>query len=249
MSADGEASATGSSQAERGGGPSVILTTYEQPRALELVLWGYANQTLSDLEIIVADDGSGPETGRVIDRVREEAALTIRRVWHEDRGFRKTESEWSPKTYKGVPFHFTNPQDGAVANVVMLHGPNGKVSAKMPKSVRLTCNGPARAIHLLSGISGWGYPYSKEKSVTMIVRLHYADGKTEEHPLLNGVHFADYIGKAHVPQSELAFMARSQQVRYLAVYPKRTEAIADIEFVKGPDRTAPVVMAVTVESP
>ena len=28
-----------------------------------------------------------------------------------------------------------------------------------------------------------------------------------------------------------------------------TEAIADIEFVKGPDRTAPVVMAVTVETP
>ncbi len=91
MSADGEASAPGPSQAERGVGPSVILTTYEQPRALELVLWGYAHQTFSDFEIIVADDGSGPETGRVIDRLREEAALTVRRVWHEDRGFRKTE--------------------------------------------------------------------------------------------------------------------------------------------------------------
>jgi len=158
-------------------------------------------------------------------------------------------SQWIPKTYKGVPFHFTDPKDGTVSNVIMLYGPKGKVSAKMPKSVRLTCNGPAKAIHLLSGMGGWGYPVSKDKSVTMIVRLHYADGTTEEHSLLNGVHFADYIGKVNVPQSELAFMARSQQVRYLAVLPKRTEAIADIEFVKGPNSSAPVVMAVTVETP
>jgi hypothetical protein len=98
-------------------------------------------------------------------------------------------------------------------------------------------------------MGGWGYPVNKGKTVTMIVRLHYADKTTEDHPLLNGVHFADYIGKVNVPQSELAFMARSQQVRYLAIHPKRTAAIADIEFIKGPDRSAPVVMAVTVETP
>jgi glycosyltransferase involved in cell wall biosynthesis len=68
-----------------------VLTTYEQPRALELVLWGYARQTRTDFEIVVADDGSGPETGEVIDRVRADTSLDIRRVWHENRGFRKTE--------------------------------------------------------------------------------------------------------------------------------------------------------------
>ena len=71
--------------------PSVILTTYEQPRALELVLWGYAGQTLRDFEIVVADDGSGPDTGAIIDRIRGEAGLEIRHVWHADTGFRKTE--------------------------------------------------------------------------------------------------------------------------------------------------------------
>ncbi|HET8656352.1 MAG TPA: glycosyltransferase [Longimicrobiaceae bacterium] len=70
---------------------SVVLSTYEQPRSLELVLWGYAVQTVHDFEVVVADDGSGPETTAAIARVRAAARLTIRHVWHEDRGFRKTE--------------------------------------------------------------------------------------------------------------------------------------------------------------
>jgi len=72
------------------GRASVILTTYEQPRALDLVLRGYARQTRPDAEIVVADDGSGPETRAVIARARE-AGLDVVHVWHEDRGFRKTE--------------------------------------------------------------------------------------------------------------------------------------------------------------
>ncbi len=71
--------------------PSVILTTYNQPRALELVLWGYVHQDFEDFGILVADDGSGAETGEVIDRMCGETDLRVRRVWHEDRGFRKTE--------------------------------------------------------------------------------------------------------------------------------------------------------------
>ncbi len=70
---------------------SVIFTTYNSPRALELVLWGFAAQTRRGFQVVVADDGSGPETREVIDRVREEAGMEIVHVWHEDRGFRKTE--------------------------------------------------------------------------------------------------------------------------------------------------------------
>jgi hypothetical protein len=82
----------------------------------------------------------------------------------------------------------------------------------------------------------------------MIVRLHYADGKTEDHPLRNGLHFADYIRRVDVPESTFAFPLRGQQIRYLAVYPRRADAISKLELVKGEDRSAPVVMAVTVES-
>lgn len=70
---------------------SVIISTYNQPRFLELVLCGYAVQTRRDFEIVIADDGSGPETAEVIERARRELGLEIRHVWHEDRGFRKCE--------------------------------------------------------------------------------------------------------------------------------------------------------------
>jgi len=83
--------------------------------------------------------------------------------------------------------------------------------------------------------------------VSMIVRLHYADGTSEEHELVNGVHIADYIRRVDVPNSEFAFDLRGQQVRYVAVTPKRSDKINTIELVKGPDQSAPIVMAVTIE--
>ena len=42
---------------------------------------------------------------------------------------------------------------------------------------------------------------------------------------------------------------RGKQVRYLAVRPDKTEPIKEIEFIKGGDVTAPIVVAVTVETP
>ena len=36
---------------------------------------------------------------------------------------------------------------------------------------------------------------------------------------------------------------------YLAVRPERQVPIAEIELIKGPDRTAPIIMAATIESP
>lgn len=157
--------------------------------------------------------------------------------------------DWSPKTIDGVPFVLVDPTQDRVANAVMLYGPNGIKAPKMPKSVTMPCNAPAKAVHLLSGVSGWGFPAEAKGTVSMIVRLKYADGKTEDHPLLNGEHFADYIRRVDVPGSKFAFPLRGQQIRYLAVYPQRQDKIESIELVKGPDRTAPVVMAVTVESP
>ncbi len=157
--------------------------------------------------------------------------------------------DWKPKTFQGVPFLLVDPQGNRTANVIMLNGPQGKFPPQMPKSVSLPCNMPAKSIHFLSGVAGWGYPASAEGSVSMIVRLHYADGNTEDHPLKNGIHFADYIRRVDVPKSQHAFALRGQQVRYLSIAPQRSEEIKQIELVKGDDATAPVVMAVTVEAP
>ena len=81
-------------------------------------------------------------------------------------------------------------------------------------------------------MSGWGFPLGEQGSVSMIVRLHYADGQTEDHPLRNGEHLADYIRRVDVPGSKFAFDLRGRQVRYLAITPARSETIAAIELVK-----------------
>jgi hypothetical protein len=102
---------------------------------------------------------------------------------------------------------------------------------------------------LLSGVSGWGFPAEPKGGVSLIVRLIYADGQREDHPLINGEHFADYIRRVDVPGSKFAYALRGQQIRYLAVYPQRPDIITQIELVKGSDNTVPVVMAVTIEAP
>ncbi len=68
---------------------SVILSTYNAPDWLEKSLWGYAMQTHRDFEIVVADDGSGPQTADRIESMRQRTGLQIRHVWHPDEGFRK----------------------------------------------------------------------------------------------------------------------------------------------------------------
>ena len=117
----------------------------------------------------------------------------------------------------------------------------------MPRQVSLPCNMLVKRLHLLSGVSGWGFPFDDAKSTSMIVRFHYADGPTEDHRLLNGVHFADYIRRVDVPESTFAFDLNGQQLRYLAIEPARHEPIVSIDLVKGEDETAPIVMAITAE--
>jgi putative membrane-bound dehydrogenase-like protein len=159
-------------------------------------------------------------------------------------------ADWKPKEFEGVPFVLVDPNGDTTKNAVMLNGPNGDLPPTMPKSVTLPCNTAAKAIHFLSGVGGWSYPATPKGSVSVIVRLQYADGKSEDHELKNGEHFADYIRKVDVPGSKHAFALRQQQIRFLSVTPKRTDtAIKTIELVKGKDDSAPIVMAVTVETP
>jgi glycosyltransferase involved in cell wall biosynthesis len=70
---------------------SVIISTYNSPEWLEKVLWGYECQSHKDFELIVADDGSGEATLKLVEKFKKESALDIIHVWHEDRGFQKSE--------------------------------------------------------------------------------------------------------------------------------------------------------------
>ncbi|OIO70381.1 MAG: hypothetical protein COW19_08810 [Zetaproteobacteria bacterium CG12_big_fil_rev_8_21_14_0_65_55_1124] len=68
---------------------AVVISTYNAPQMLRLVLGGYARQTDTDFSIYIADDGSGPATKSVIEAYRESSGISVKHVRHEDAGFRK----------------------------------------------------------------------------------------------------------------------------------------------------------------
>ena len=140
-----------------------------------------------------------------------------------------------------------DPQDSKTDNAVLLHGSQGKLPT-MPRSVSLPCSIPAKAVHLLSGVAGWAFPYSGKGSHSMTVRIVYADGQTEDHKLINGEHFADYIRRVDVPGSKHAFDLRGRQIRYLSIPVERRAAVEDRARRRRRPHRAPVVMAVTVET-
>lgn len=67
---------------------SIIITTYNRPDALKLVLLALNDQSEQTFEVIIADDGSTQETRQLIDAVRHQLSFPIYLVWHEDKGFR-----------------------------------------------------------------------------------------------------------------------------------------------------------------
>jgi glycosyltransferase involved in cell wall biosynthesis len=67
---------------------SVIVTTYSREDALNAVISSLAKQSDQNFEVIVADDGSGPDTTRVIESWRTRISIPLKHARHEHRGFR-----------------------------------------------------------------------------------------------------------------------------------------------------------------
>jgi len=67
---------------------SVIITTYNRKEALELVLLSLKEQTVMPAEVIVADDGSTPDTADLVAGFNMDFPVPLIHCWHEDNGFR-----------------------------------------------------------------------------------------------------------------------------------------------------------------
>lgn len=65
-----------------------MVTTYNRPDALRAVLEGYLAQSEHEFELIVADDGSTPETRSVVEEWAARTPFDMRHVWQPDEGFR-----------------------------------------------------------------------------------------------------------------------------------------------------------------
>jgi glycosyltransferase involved in cell wall biosynthesis len=67
---------------------SLIVTTYNRPDALRAVLLSLAAQTDRAFEVLVADDGSRPETAAAIAGVAVDFPVPLVHLWQTDDGFR-----------------------------------------------------------------------------------------------------------------------------------------------------------------
>ncbi|WP_310992333.1 glycosyltransferase family 2 protein [Aequorivita marina] len=68
---------------------SLLISTYNWPEALELVLLSLENQSVKPDEVLIADDGSTEATKQLIGSFQSKNEVPIRHFWHEDKGFRK----------------------------------------------------------------------------------------------------------------------------------------------------------------
>jgi glycosyltransferase involved in cell wall biosynthesis len=69
---------------------SLIITTYNWVEALKLTLLSVASQQVLPTEVIIADDGSRPETKQFIDKIRKVFPVPIVHVWQKDNGYQRT---------------------------------------------------------------------------------------------------------------------------------------------------------------
>lgn len=69
-------------------GVSLVITTYNWPEALALVLESVRRQTRPPDEVLIADDGSREDTRALLDSVARDFPTPLRHVWQPDDGFR-----------------------------------------------------------------------------------------------------------------------------------------------------------------
>lgn len=69
---------------------ALLISTYNWPQALKLVLKSLKIQTSMPDEVLIADDGSDERTKHVIENFQKKISVQIRHIWQEDNGFRKS---------------------------------------------------------------------------------------------------------------------------------------------------------------
>jgi putative heme-binding domain-containing protein len=155
----------------------------------------------------------------------------------------------------GVPFEVRDPATVGGKNVlVMRGGANDQWACKTtyPERVELPVRGEVARVHVLGGVSGWGYPWD-DRSGEPVVRWtwRYAEGGEEHVVLENGREFADWIGRYEVPGSTLVEglvpPGGVGQIRRFTLTPGRDEPVESIRLESFDGHVSPVFLAITVE--
>lgn len=143
---------------------SLVVLTYNWPAALEKVLQSVAAQTVQPFEVLVADDGSAPETKQLVVRISRGFPVPLRHVWQEDLGFRAARSRnrgiaASRGDYVVLIDGDMTLHPAFIADHVMLAEPGyflqgGRLKASRAETVRLLGGGQLRFAPWMDGDFG-----------------------------------------------------------------------------------------------
>ena len=154
-------------------------------------------------------------------------------------------------TVEGIPFAIVDPAKSSTgANLIVLKGgQQGSHGQTFPAKVEVALNVETKRLQLLSGISGWGFPYGQDKATAVLATVVYASGEKEVFDLKNGVEFADYIRPVEVPGSKFVDgLCNGGQVRLITLkLTKKGTAKSLILESPNDNHTTPVVVAITAD--
>lgn len=68
---------------------TLTIAVYNAAQYLEFILSALQRQSFVDFEVIIADDGSGPEVKKMVERMQAQLPMPILHLWQPDAGFLK----------------------------------------------------------------------------------------------------------------------------------------------------------------
>ncbi|HEG0688874.1 TPA: glycosyltransferase [Campylobacter coli] len=89
---------------------ALIITTYNQPKRLALVLDSVKNLDPLPNEVLIADDGSKEDTAKLIQEYQKNFPCVLKHIWQEDEGFKLSKSR--NKTIKNADSEYIIVIDG-----------------------------------------------------------------------------------------------------------------------------------------
>ncbi|MDP6989680.1 MAG: ThuA domain-containing protein [Planctomycetota bacterium] len=192
---------------------------------------------------------------RVLD-LSEVATASTTRGLYDPREPRTLEfSRFGVHATDGIPFAVLDPARSVSGNnvIVLKGGMAGDWYCKnhQPRRVEIPVGHALERLHVLGGISAWGFPYTKKRAPAVRVTWHYAGGDTEVKTLVDGEEFADWIRPYEVPGSMLVEGildgASRGQLRRFSLTPLRREVVEKVVLESFDGDTAPTFVSLTAE--
>jgi predicted RNA-binding Zn-ribbon protein involved in translation (DUF1610 family) len=154
-------------------------------------------------------------------------------------------------TVHDIPFEILDPSKTISGkSLVVLKGGLGNAQ-NYPQRVVVPCGGiPIKALHILSGVGAWAYPWSGDGKNLPAAKLTIVDtqGRRQEIVFKDGVEFADYVKRIDVAGSDFADdLTTKEQVRVIHVDLPEPAQVEMLLLESFNNHIAPVFAAITAE--